>query len=1189
MDDTNANSGSTTIQIRDDHDDSAVAAHDGSVDELRAALDNLRLRADDVDGVRRATELGLKSMKLFRAYGSVEVLDISLDAFEEAVKLTPKNHANRADTLSNLSNALHVRFQKTGSEIDLGTAIELGKEAVRETPAENRVDLASNLCSLGNLLTSRYKRPFPTGGSVSDFDAAFNCYQEAIKAAPESDPQRSLYCLCLGASFRDRYRLNGLVDDWNGAVKSYRAAANAASSESLRSASLNDLNLILTLRLQSEFDKSEPEWDAAVRETEEEQSKSGDTANRPNFLGSLGTLSLKRFRKSNSMKALDLAVETLNQACQSASDSYPNKFEISSNLGASLQHRFEMTGSLADLDEAIATHRKTLQLVPHTPQWKSLVLDNLGGALWRRAETTGSMENLNEGIESFIEAVELETTNGVRRGYRLNNLAGALLERYSRTSAVDDLKEAVNAWQQAIELIPTGDQERPGILSSLANGLREQFDWFGEMKYLDASITANQQAVKETPENYPYRGGHLNNLAVALYRRAERTRLMQDVNDAVEMSKAAIKATPKGHHEMPSYLNSLCSALQLRYSISEKVSIIDIDAAIEIQQQGLKSTPKDHPGTATHLLTLAKAFQLRFEHSHSVEDRNSAVDAYERSVGSRSSPPRQRIMSARKAADLIYNQDPEKASKLLSVAVDLLPLTNPRTGHRDDKQVLLGQFRGLASDAASLAVRAERMGSTDLSSDRILECLRLLELGRGIMGGMYLDTRSDTTELKMKYSETAQKFDLLRSELDAFSSSAVLLARSDLKSQITRRYNASKEFEELVRSIRQLEGFERFLLGPTISELKNLASLHSIVYVNASRFGADAFLITGKELQHLSLPDLTYVDVEKKATELIKMIESHNAISARRDRIMLKEILKWLWDVVVEPILIKLGYSDPHQTGDKWPRVIWIPVGELNLFPLHAAGIHDDSSNRTTLDRVISTYSPTLRALSHAKAQIGTAGREHIQTILLASMPTTPNKSPLPYAVQEIDTLDSLLPATVSRVIQRNPTKSDVLEALRKSSVAHFACHGQVDSNPSKSRLLFRDWESNPLSVADISEIELSSARLIVLSACHAANIRNITLLDEGIHLAGACQLAGFPTVIGTLWQVQDQFSPTVSDVLYRTMLVQDDDVLDINKAAEGLHFAVRKVREDSRQRKFKAGKGTDDPMSWAPYIHVGV
>ena len=100
--------------------------------------------------------------------------------------------------------------------------------------------------------------------------------------------------------------------------------------------------------------------------------------------------------------------------------------------------------------------------------------------------------------------------------------------------------------------------------------------------------------------------------------------------------------------------------------------------------------------------------------------------------------------------------------------------------------------------------------------------------------------------------------------------------------------------------------------------------------------------------------------------------------------------------------------------------------------------------------------------------------------------------------------------------------------------------------------------------------------------------MRNLELLDEAIHIAGACQLAGFPTVIGTLWQVQDQYSPMIGEGLYQTML-KEDGTLDIQKAAEGLHFAVRKVREDSRERKIKAGRRPDDPMAWAPYIHVGI
>ena len=772
-----------------------------------------------------------------------------------------------------------------------------------------------------------------------------------------------------------------------------------------------------------------------------------------------------------------------------------------------------------------------------------------------------------------------------RRGFRLNNLAGALLERFNKTASVDDLNAAVTAWQQAIELIPKDNQERPGILSSLANGLRAQFDWYRSLKYLDASIIANQEAVALTPENYPHRGGHLNNLGLALCRRAETTGLLEDANNAVHCIEDAIKATPNGYHERPVYLNDLCVALKLRSRISGSVD--DVRKAVTVQEEAVQLMPENHPERAILLFNLGVALHLLFESTKSAADFIAAVDAFEKAVESEISAPRSRIDAARKAADLLFSQDIDRASKLLSTAVNLLPTTSPRTGHRDDKQVMLSQFKALASDAAALSMRKTVLQSST-TSIHVAEALRLLELGRGVMASSYFDNRSDITELRTKHPGLAQKFEALRTELDSLSSNVTSPEPQQmLGPQVTRRFVASKEFDDTVNLIREQDGFQRFLLGPSSSDLKVLASDQPIVYLNVSRFGSDAFLITHDDLQHLPLSNLVYTELEQFTKEMLNILENHSAVTARRDKQFMKKLLEWLWDAIVDPVLERLGFTETPEDSDTWPRVLWVPVGQLSLFPLHAAGYHADGK-RTTIDRVISTYTPTLRALSHAKTQIEANSKNVHQTLLMSSMPTTPKKSPLQFAAQEIRLIDNLLPTLTPRVALEHPTKAEVMRLLSKCSVAHFACHGEVDSNPSKSHLLFSDWETNPFSVSDMASIELVNAQLAVLSACHAANMRNLELLDEAIHMAGACQLAGFPTVIGTLWQVQDQYSPTVSEYLYRAML-NENGTLDIRKAAEGLHFAVRSVRENSRERKMKGGKRADDPMAWAPYIHVGV
>jgi CHAT domain-containing protein len=131
-------------------------------------------------------------------------------------------------------------------------------------------------------------------------------------------------------------------------------------------------------------------------------------------------------------------------------------------------------------------------------------------------------------------------------------------------------------------------------------------------------------------------------------------------------------------------------------------------------------------------------------------------------------------------------------------------------------------------------------------------------------------------------------------------------------------------------------------------------------------------------------------------------------------------------------------------------------------------------------------------------------------------MPTTPNKTALPFARNEVQLIQSLLPFSIEKVDLSNPNKSDILRSLPKFAVAHFACHEEAQANPSESRILLSDWELSPLSVADVTQLKLDTPELAYISTCHAANSRNRRLLDEGIHIAGSFQLVGSP-----LWSLR--------------------------------------------------------------------
>jgi CHAT domain-containing protein len=126
--------------------------------------------------------------------------------------------------------------------------------------------------------------------------------------------------------------------------------------------------------------------------------------------------------------------------------------------------------------------------------------------------------------------------------------------------------------------------------------------------------------------------------------------------------------------------------------------------------------------------------------------------------------------------------------------------------------------------------------------------------------------------------------------------------------------------------------------------------------------------------------------------------------------------------------------------------------------------------------------------------------------------------------------------------------------------------------------LLLEDWKKDPLSVADITALNLENVRFAYLSACSAAENQVEDLIDEGIHLTGAFQLAGFPSVVGTLWHVSDEHSVTVAMEVYREMC-KTSKKFNSGKAALALHLAVRNLKSER----------WENPLLWAPYIHMGV
>jgi CHAT domain-containing protein len=260
----------------------------------------------------------------------------------------------------------------------------------------------------------------------------------------------------------------------------------------------------------------------------------------------------------------------------------------------------------------------------------------------------------------------------------------------------------------------------------------------------------------------------------------------------------------------------------------------------------------------------------------------------------------------------------------------------------------------------------------------------------------------------------------------------------------------------------------------------------------------------------------------------------------------------------------------------------WCVSGLLSFLPLHAAGHHHtraDATPATVMDRVISSYTPTLRALTHARRprsafDLGSDQRLNTERLVVVAMPHTPGASDLPGAQAEGVWLQRHFPGQVTIFAGEQATRDKVLAALPARRWAHFACHGASDlANPSAGRLLLTDHQQRPLTVADVARLRLDDARLAFLSACSTARPGG-QLTDEAIHLASAFQLAGYRHVIATLWPIGDQHAVNISADIYTTLAVTGE-----HDAATAVHTAVRQMRQRW---------GWDSPSVWASHVHAG-
>ncbi|MEU2042687.1 CHAT domain-containing protein [Nocardia niwae] len=981
--------------------------------------------------------------------------------------------------------------------------------------------------------------------------AGISLLTAALASTPADDTNRAKMLTLLSIAYQRRSEHGGAASDLDRAIEMAKQAVDATPAE--HPDRLSFLS-VLGADYFSRFVRSGSvaDLDRAIEITG--QVVDATPAHHPDrvlCLSTLGGAYWARFERAGARSDLDQAIAIGERIMAAARADHPNRMLFLSLLSAAYLSRFERAAVAADLDRAIEMGEQSIAATPADHPNRSGFLAILVRAYMARFERAGAVADLNRGIELGREAVAAAPPGHPDRSEALSNLGGAYMSRFERTGMVADLDRAIEMGEQAVNGIPADHPLRAGSLSNLGAAYRARFERAGVAADLDRAIEMGEHAVEATPADYPGRTMRLSNLGIVYQRRFAFAGAVADLDRAIEVGGQAVDAVPADHPRRAGLLSNLGAAYRARFERGGMVA--DLKRAIEVSRQAVDAVPADHPSRARLLSNLGIDYLTRINAGGGGVDRETLSVLATRVTVAFTAPPVERVHAARVVGLLAHAMDEHSlAVELLDAAVALIPWVVPRESGWGDQEHRLSGHHGLVGETIE----------AHCAINDLVGAVEIAELGRGVLLAAQLDARTDLTDLDDALPELAARLRRVRELLDTpHSNTAVGEPVTDVPDRIEDRKHWWAEHDELLTQIRRHPGFDRFMRPPRLSDLQPALAGGTVIVVNPGRHRSDAIILThDAEPALVRLPQLAHADVTTHARALLEASYDGGLAGILRRQRVISEILAWLWDVIAHPVL----QATPSNSSEgSLPRVWWLPTGLLGLLPLHAAG-HPGQPG--VLDTVISSYTPTLRTLAYAHTRPRATDRRQL-TVALRHTPGLPD---LPGTVNEATILHNHHP-DLPLLLDSAATTDRVLTALPEATWAHFACHAGIDfTAPSRSGLQLHDA---PLTLPQISRLQLTHAELAYLSACSTAH-RGFRHADESLHPASAFQLAGFRHVIACLWPLADHTAATAATTFYEHL----PDTAAADHAATALHRTTRNLR----------AQHPDRPDLWAGLIHSG-
>ena len=318
--------------------------------------------------------------------------------------------------------------------------------------------------------------------------------------------------------------------------------------------------------------------------------------------------------------------------------------------------------------------------------------------------------------------------------------------------------------------------------------------------------------------------------------------------------------------------------------------------------------------------------------------------------------------------------------------------------------------------------------------------------------------------------------------------------------------------------------------------------------------GTLAFVITRDSLTTVELPDATSANLASAVDNTLSWTNREQPYPKP-----LRDLYAWL----VAPL------AEHLQT----PQVVIVPHQQLQHTPFAALSDGQTYFGQQHLLSVIPSAS-ALRFIQQNAAESAAKANTHA---LVFGNPATgdPGLPSLAHAASEAEAVAALLGTTAVTGTEASETRLRAEAA--GSKVLHLAAHGGYNTaNPLYSAIYLAPGGAGAvgdgrLETHEVYGLNLKGNELVALSACQS-NVGELSAGDELVGLTRAFFFAGTPTILSSLWSVDDQATEALMTGFYRQWQA------GMGKA-EALQAAQAEVRANPRWAS---------PFYWAGFVLNG-